>query len=433
MLRRLLILLPLALLPALAGAADGVHAEPGLNLVLYLAVILLLAKAGGEVAVRMDQPAVLGELLVGIAMGNMALPLFERMRANVDLEMLARLGVLVLLFEVGLESTVGQFLKVGWASLRVAVIGVVLPFFLGWGLGALLLPGESVFVHVFLGAALCATSVGITARVLGDLHAARSQEARVILGAAVIDDVLGLLVLAVVSSLIAAVGSGEALSAVAFIPLLLKAVAFLVLSLSLGVRFAPAVFHAAAALKVQGMQLALGLIFCFGLSWVAGAIGLAPLVGAFTAGLILEEAHYEKFLAKGEQGLSRYIHPISGFLVPVFFVMMGLRTDLGSLLRPGMLRLSLGLTAVAILGKLVAGLGAPRGSDRLSVGLGMVPRGEVGLIFANVGAALTLGGRPVVSADHYAAIVAMVVLTTMITPPALRWSLRRPGGAAHKG
>jgi Kef-type K+ transport system membrane component KefB len=425
------LLIALLTLPALAAASNG-HDAPELGLALSLAVLLLLAKVGGELAVRLDQPAVLGELLMGILLGNLALPLFDQMRHDANLDMLARLGVLVLLFEVGLESTVGQFLKVGWASLKVAVLGVLAPFALGWGVGALLLPEASVFVHVFLGAALCATSVGITARVLGDLKASKTDESRIILGAAVIDDVLGLLVLAVVSGIIAAAGDGSSLAVTDFLPLVVKALAFLVISMALGVRLAPGVFAEAAKLKVPGVQLALGLVFCFGMSWAAGAIGLAPMVGAFTAGLILEEAHYERFVAKGDAHLHRYIHPISAFLVPIFFMMMGLHTDLSALAQPGIFGLALALTLVAVLGKLVAGLGAPQGSDRLSIGLGMVPRGEVGLIFANVGLGLSLGGAPIISPQLYAAIVTMVVLTTMATPPALRWSLRRPGGAAHK-
>lgn len=428
--RRLILILALAA-PALLCASPG-HAAPETQVALSLAVVLLAAKLGGELAVRLDQPAVLGELMAGIALGNLAWPLFSQMRNDATLDMLARLGVLVLLFEVGLESTVGQFLRVGWASLRVAVLGVIVPFALGWGVGALLLPGEGVFAHVFLGATLCATSVGITARVLGDLKASRTEEARVILGAAVIDDVLGLLVLAVVTAVIEAVSDGQTVSVAGFVPLVLKAVGFLVLSLVVGVRIVPPTFAAASKLKVQGVQLALGLAFCFALSWAAGAMGLAPMVGAFTAGLILEESHYERFIAKGDQQLTRYIHPIGGFLVPIFFVIMGLHTDLGALAQPGIAVLVLALSAVAIAGKLVCGWGAPGGSDRLSIGLGMVPRGEVGLIFANVGLTLMLNGQAVISSRVYAALVAMVVLTTVVTPPALRWSLNRPGGAARK-
>lgn len=428
--RRLLALAAGVLLAAPVLAAEGgVHVDPIGTVALELAVILVAAKLGGEVASRAGQPAVLGELLAGVVLGNLDLLGFravEAIPADPAVDVLASLGVIVLLFEVGLESTVAEMLRVGLSSLLVAVIGVAVPFVLGWGVGALLLPEASPYVHAFLGATLSATSVGITARVLQDLDRSRSAEARVILGAAVIDDVLGLVVLAVVSGAVAAADAGRAMSPGAIAAIVAKATTFLVGALVLGVRFSPRLFHLASRLHTRGVLLALGLASCFALSWLSGAIGLAPIVGAFAAGLVLEELHYRDFVSRGEHGLDELIQPIAGFLVPVFFVVMGMRTDLRAFGDVRALGLAAALTAAAIVGKQACALGVlGRGVDRIAVGIGMIPRGEVGLIFANVGLSLHLGGQPVLGADAYSAIVIVVILTTVVTPPALRWSLGR--------
>jgi Kef-type K+ transport system membrane component KefB len=405
------------------------HSDPIAGVVLSLAVILLGAKLAGDLAVRLRQPAVLGELLVGIVLGNLGLVgvgVLEPLESDPALDMLARIGALVLLFQVGLESTVRQMLQVGGSALLVAVLGVAAPFALGWGVGAWLLPEASGYVHAFLGASLCATSVGITARVLKDLGKSQSDEARVILGAAVIDDVLGLMILAVVGGAIAAADRGATLSIGAIAVILGKAAGFLVGALVLGVWLSPRLFSLATRLRSKGVLLAVGLAFCFGLSWCADAIGLAAIVVAFAAGLVLEDVHYRDFVDRGEKGLEELIHPISELLVPVFFVLMGMRTDLRVFAAPGVLVLAAGLTVAAIAGKQVCALGVlGKGIDRLSVGIGMIPRGEVGLIFANIGLGLQLGGQPIISSQTFSAIVAMVVVTTMVTPPALEWSLGR--------
>src|SRR5688500_11377690 len=207
-----LVLLLFSAVPALGSEESG-HADPVAPVALALAAILVAAKIGGDVAVRLKQPAVLGELVVGVVLGNVGLGFVDAWKAdggNIDL--LARLGVLILLFEVGLESTVGQMMKVGVSSLVVAVVGVIAPFALGWLVSAWLLPDESVYVHAFIGATLTATSVGITARVLKDLGKSQTPEARIILGAAVIDDVLGLVILAAVSGVITAADQGGSMS-----------------------------------------------------------------------------------------------------------------------------------------------------------------------------------------------------------------------------
>jgi Kef-type K+ transport system membrane component KefB len=417
--------------PALAWATSGAHSDPVAPVALALAIILAVAKLGGELAVRAGQPAVLGELIAGVVVGNLSLvgiSGLDPLWTNSSVEILARLGVLVLLFEVGLESTVAQMLRVGLPSLMVATLGVIVPFALGWGVSAWLLSGQSVYVHAFVGATLCATSVGITARVLQDLGRSQTRDARVILGAAVIDDVMGLVVLAVVSGIIGAADGVGSFSYGAVLGIVAKAVAFLVVSLALGVALSARLFRMAARLKARGVLLALGLAWCFLLAWLSTLIGLAPIVGAFAAGLILEDLHSRWFVARGEHPLDELIQPISGFLSPIFFVLMGMRTDLRAFANLGVLGLALALTAAAVLGKLACALGVwGKGLDRLTIGLGMIPRGEVGLIFANIGLTLTVAGRPVVDRATFSALVVMVIITTLVTPLALKLRLaRRP-------
>jgi Kef-type K+ transport system membrane component KefB len=409
--------------------AGGEHEDPIAPALIALAVILVCARVGAHVATRFGQAAVLGELVAGVVLGNLKLlgaGDLGWMAADSTIDALSRLGVILLLFEVGLESTVGQMMRVGGSALLVAVLGVVTPFALGWGVGHLLLPEASVYAHAFLGATLAATSVGITARVLKDLGHAQSNEARIILGAAVIDDVLGLVVLAVITSLIHAADSGGSLSAVDTLLILGRALGFLVAALLGGVLLSRRVFRAAATLDTSGVLLALALALCFSLAWAANAIGLAPIVGAFAAGLILEEAHFVDFVGRGEKQLEEILHPITSFLVPVFFVVMGMRTDLRAFAAPGVMTLAIALTAVAVLGKQACALGVLGGAaDRITVGLGMIPRGEVGLIFANIGLSLSIAGQPIINSPIFSGVVVMVIVTTMITPPLLKWSLAR--------
>jgi len=394
--------------------------DPVAPVLLALAVILTGAKLGGDVAERIGQPAVLGELVVGIVLGNLDLvgvPWFRTVASDHTIDVLARLGVVLLLFEVGLESTVGDMLKVGGRSLLVAVLGVVTPWALGWWVGALLLPDASPYVHAFLGATLTATSVGITARVLKDLGRAQSPEARIILGAAVIDDVLGLVILAVVAGVITAADRGGDLSYTAVGVILAKALLFLGGALVLGVAVSPRLFALAGRLRGSGLLLTTALVFCFVLAYLASAVGLAAIVGAYAAGLVLEA---------DKRRLAELVRPIGTLLVPVFFVLMGMRVELGSFAHPDVLGLALLLTLAAIAGKQACALGGLGAAlDRLSIGIGMIPRGEVGLIFANLGLSLTLHGERIVSPAIFSGLVIMVLLTTLITPPALKWSLAR--------
>ena len=408
------------------------HPDPVASVILALAIILTAAKLGGHLATRVGQPPVLGELLAGVVLGNLPLLGIDALgfiATDPGVDLLARLGVLVLLFEVGLESTVREMLQVGLSSFLVAVLGVITPFVLGWWVGTLLLPGHSLYVHAFLGATLTATSVGITARVLKDLGRSRSTEARIILGAAVIDDVLGLVILAVIAALIAAAGSGQPWSGGIVIGILGKAVVFLVGALVLGSVLSPRVFRYASRLNGRGVLIAGALAFCFALSWIAAKVGLAPIVGAYAAGLVLERAHFRSFTDRGEHQLEELVSSLSSFLVPVFFVLMGMRVELRFFAESGVLLLAAALTAAAILGKQACSLGVlGRGVDRLTVGLGMIPRGEVGLIFANVGLGLAIAGERIVDQASYSAVVIMVIVTTLVTPPALAWSLGRRKG-----
>lgn len=398
---------------------------------LALAIILVIAKLFGSVAVRLKQPAVLGELLGGILVGNLYhLPGFAALSPDhlVELpivEQLAEVGVLLLLFMVGLESTVKQMLAVGFSSLAVATLGICVPFGLGWLVGRWSLPEQSHYVHIFLGAALTATSVGITARVLQDLKQSKSKEARIILGAAVLDDVMGLVVLAVVTAIIASANTGQSVSVLTQSLVLAKAVAFLVIALVVGQRISPHMFHFASNLRTSGVLVAVSLAFCFIMAWLSEVVGLASIVGAFAAGLVLEDVHYKVFKERGDHTVEELIKPIADFTVPIFFVSMGMKTNLLSMARPEILVLAGLITLAAVLGKQVCGLGAVGGPvNRLTVGIGMIPRGEVGLIFANIGMSLQLEGRPLISEAIFSAVVFMVLITTLITPPLLKWSFK---------
>ena len=426
----------LAAVRSASAAGGGGEAGHGLDpfVLLGLALILALAKIGGEVFERLNQPAVLGELTAGMAFGALALAGaggVEALRTHSVVNALAELGVIILLFEVGIESNVGEMLEVGWSSLLVALLGVVVPFFLGWGVSHYFMPSEPLLVHVFIGATLCATSVGITARVLRDLGRLQTREARIVLGAAVIDDVMGLLILAVVSGAIRASAEGGALSLADVARIAAASVAFLVGAIAVGHFVVPHLFRGAGRFRSRGMLLALALAFCFLLAWAAAAVGLAPIVGAFAAGLVLDEAHFEVFSAGGERRLDDLLAPVSAMLVPVFFVLMGMKVDLSAFARWELLGFAAALTAAAVVGKQVCSLGVlERGVGRLSVGLGMIPRGEVGLIFAGIGATLTLpdasgAPHPVIGPATFGAVVIMVIVTTLVTPPALKWSLQR--------
>jgi Kef-type K+ transport system membrane component KefB len=382
-------------------------------------VVLVLARLAGEVASRLKQPPVLGELVAGMAFGCIPSSFSRGIATDASIDLLAQIGVLLLLFEVGLESTVRDLIAVGATAARVALFGTIATFGFGLVCARIAIPSAPLATHVFLGASITATSIGITARVFKDLGQTRSGEARTILGAAVLDDVLGLIVLALVAGWIRAETSGSApLPALAW--LFVKTLGLLGLAIAIGVRVTPRIFRVAARLRTPGALLSVGLSFCFFFAWGAEKLGLAPIIGAFAAGLVLEELHSEQFVARGEKSLAELVEPISDFLVPIFFFVMGVRADVSAFLHPRTLGLAAVLTLGAVLGKLMCSIGPKAGVSRLSVALGMMPRGEVTLIFASLG--MQLG---VLDRDAYSAIVVVVVVTTVLTPTALKWSFAR--------
>jgi Kef-type K+ transport system membrane component KefB len=404
----------------------GGHGDSTDSLLLALVILLPAAKLAGLASERLGQPAVMGELIAGVILGNLGLlglRGLEVIKTDAAVEVFGSLGVILLLFEVGLESSLADLMRVGLSSLLVATIGVALPFGLGWLVSALMLPDHSPYVHVFIGATLCATSVGITARVLQDIRRVRTREAKIILGAAVIDDILGLVMLAIVAGMILGASTGIPPSVGSIVWLVAKVVIFLAGSLILGIFFIPLLFRHVAKAKMKGMLFSLSLALCFLLSYLATLIDLASVVGAFAAGLILEGVPFEEYLDEEERSLEDMLHPLSAFLVPLFFIQMGLKIDLGSLFHLDVLGLAIALTVAAIIGKQVCGLAAlEKGLNRLSIGIGMIPRGEVGLIFAGVGLTLSMNGERIIDEAVFAAILVMVMATTLITPPLLQWS-----------
>jgi Na+:H+ antiporter len=319
------------------------------------------------------------------------------------LHALAELGVIILLFEIGLQSDIGELARAGVQSTAVAVTGIAVPFAAGFVLGTTW--GESSHSAIFLGASLTATSVGITARVLADLGRLDDAAARVVIGAAVIDDVLGLVILAVVSGM----AMGGAFSAASALLILAKAVAFLVIAIGVGLRAAPWLTELVSRMRARGSDIVYAIAFCVGLAAIATGVGLAAIIGAFAAGLVL--ARTER-----RTQIQTRVAPVADLFVPLFFVIIGVKVEPAALRGEGAW-IALLLTGVAIVSKLATGLGVYRRDvPRWPVAVGMVPRGEVGLIFAGIG--ITNGIIPPVL---YAALVTMVLVTTFVVPPWLKY------------
>lgn len=450
------------LLPVCAWAAEeGHHSDPIAPVILGVTSILFFAILGRFAARRVHQPAVVGELLMGIVVGNLGYlfgadliillrevpQVFDVMSgigvASVfdgdtaaelnrvlnapdggvmlqvahTVDVFSRYGVIFLLFLVGLESSVEEMRRVGKDSARVAVLGVAAPFFLGVLYMQLLTPGLSVNTQMFVAATLGATSVGITARVLRELQQEKSREGHIILGAAVMDDILGLIVLAVVSG-VAVSGEVELLDVAWHIFLSL---AFLGGAIAIGPHTLKYAIRFLSRLDLVEAKMFTSFLFVMVLAWIANLAGLATIVGAFTAGLILHDSYFhDVFDPKEFISIRDLIQPLEVIFVPLFFMIMGIQVKLDKLLDPQILALGGGLILIAIAGKLVAGLGAGRSANRLAIGFGMVPRGEVGLIFASIGKVLG-----VMSDTLFSAIVIMVIVTTLLAPGALKWSMRR--------
>jgi Kef-type K+ transport system membrane component KefB len=446
-------------LPLLSSSSEGASGgEPshgvGITL-LWMAVILVAAKISSLVE-RFGQPSVLGELVMGVILGNLTLiglEVFEPIKQDEFISFLAQLGVIILLFQVGLETNINEMRKVGVRALLVAIIGVVAPFVLGtYLIGPWLMPGLSSNAYLFIGAALTATSVGITARVFRDLGRLQDREAQIILGAAVIDDVLGLIILAVVSAIVT-VGAVSGLT-VGWI--ILKAVLFLGAAIFIGQMLAVQLSKWFSRIQSGvGMKFTLAISIGLLLAYIAELIGLAPIVGAFAAGLILDPIQFRHFFEDPEivediqesldqanadpnvkehvmkvmnhhanRHVEEIIEPISLFLVPIFFIKTGMDVQLQTLFNLPILAVAFGITVVAIIGKVISGFAA--GDVKKSiVGWGMVPRGEVGLIFAATGRALG-----VVNAKVYSVIVIMVIISTLLPPPILTALLRKSEGTS---
>lgn len=378
------------------------------ELLLGLVLIWLAAKVAGEGIERIGQTAVLGELLAGVVIGPGVLGLVHESDV---IHALAELGVLILLFEVGLESDLEELLKAGPQATLVAVVGVVLPFAAGFGVMHWF--GHPPLLAVFVGATLTATSVGITARVLADLGRLQDPAANVTLGAAVVDDILGLIILAVVTGV--ALTGGVSFGAIAL--LTGKAVVFLAVALGLGLRLAPRLVGWISRLRARGTLVVYSLVFALALASVAERIGLATIIGAFAAGLILATTERRSHIEER-------IKPIADLLVPVFFVTVGMKVE-PAMLNPFAENTQFGiavlLSTLAVASKLAAGLAVyQKGVRRWPVGVGMVPRGEVGLIFAGTGLA-----AGVIAQDLYSALVVVVMLTTFAAPPWLQALYRR--------
>ncbi|MFH1546391.1 MAG: cation:proton antiporter [Patescibacteria group bacterium] len=440
------------LLPDVFASDNGeasAHGSDAATTFLWLAIILIAAKLSSFVE-KFGQPAVLGELVIGVILGNLVLlglNFFEPIKTNSHIIFLAELGVVILLFQIGLESQIEEMKKVGMRALLVAIVGVVVPFASGtYLIGPWLFPGLESTTYIFLGATLAATSVGITARVFRDFKKLQTKEARIVLGAAVIDDVLGLMILAVVSAM-ATAGNVE-LAEIGII--VVKAFAFLTGAILLGQLLAEKLGKIFAKVNA-GVGMKFTLVICFGLllAYFAQQIELAPIVGAFAAGLMLDSVHFRYFkdpkivadlrehmkgyeqteanqrlLRKiekhGQRHIEDLIEPIGHFLVPIFFVVTGMSVNLEALFDAKILLLAFGITVVAIVGKMVSGLAAGKDVNRMIVGMGMVPRGEVGLIFASIGR-----GLGVISEELFSTLVVVIIFTTLIPPPILAILLKR--------
>ncbi len=409
---------------SVGGEADHLTVE---NFLLSLTLILVFSKVFGELAERIKQPAVLGELLAGVVLGGSVLALIPATQGVIGYEtfhLLAEVGVAILLFEIGLETDLKDLIKVGPTSTLVAITGVVLPFLLGFfsiigfqKYGLLNLdPNTLTLVAITCGATLTATSVGITARVLSDMNKLQTNESKIILGAAVIDDILGLIILGVVTGLIESFRSGSESSVsilnIGFI--ILKAFGFLAVSIFVGNLIAPKMFNFFSKLKVRGLLLLFAISFALIYAILSNLMGLAPIVGAFAAGLVLRNtAQFNT--------IEHNLKPVSDFFTPIFFVTIGAAVDV-TVFNPfvseniQVLLIALILFVVAVIGKFASGFTIfQKDVNKSVIGVGMIPRGEVGLIFAQVGLSYAI-----FDSKLFSAVTAMVMLTTFIAPPLLQ-------------
>ena len=459
------------LIPSLTFAAGrgAIHTDPVAPVILGVTSILLFALLGRLVARKLDQPSVLGELIMGIFVGNIfyffGLDLFVLLREgpaifeiighvlngqpldqaihavlgninsvpqihailtspdNVTLlqvvhviDVFSRYGIIFMLFLVGLKSSIKELHETGMAPMRVALIGVLAPMGLGFIVTAMLMPHLSLNTDLFIAATLSATSVGITARVLADLNQANTTEANIILGAAVIDDILGLVLLAILTGMI----TSGVVELAGILKIIFLATLFLGGSFILGPSFIRFIIRFLSYLDLSEAKLFVSFLFVMTLAWFANLVGLATIVGAFAAGLILHEGYFHQWGddTNRKVTIKDLVSPLEAILVPIFFVLVGIQVKLETFMNPNVILLAAGLLIAAILGKLVCGLGASKKYNRMAIGYGMLPRGEVGLVFASIGKTLE-----VITDDLFAAVVLMVIVTTLLAPPLLKRSL----------
>lgn len=452
---------------------DGgnLHGDPIAPVILGVTSILAFAVIGRVAARKLGQPTVLGELLMGVLLGNVAWYLgfdliavlregprvFELvnqalagapindvaievfgaekgpelariitsssggqvMQVAQTVDVFSRYGVIFLLFMVGLETELDELREVGADSIRVALIGVVLPVALGFAAVSFLRPDMSLSADLFIAATLAATSVGITANVLQEMQRSRSREGHIILGAAVCDDILGLILLAVVSGIVV---SGS-VNIVEVMTVIVLSTAFLLGAVFLGPRIVRVLANIMQRLDIVEAKMFTSYLFVMVLAWVANVAGLATIIGAFAAGVVLHDSYFRGYANSHKErvvSIRELIMPLEVILVPIFFILMGIQVKIESFLSWPVMVLAVGLLIAAFVGKLVSGAGARAPSDKLVIGIGMLPRGEVGLVFAAIGR--TLG---IIDDSIFAAIVLMVIVTTLAAPPALKVALSR--------
>lgn len=409
------------------------------SILLMLVVLFILARIGNRLFERFGVPGLIGEIIVGIIIANLVLwdgqTLIDMLNVSIPdsgilsdeyavLYTFAELGVIFLLFSVGLETKVSELLSVGKSAMLVAILGVLLPFFFGF---AYIQITEANYHHaMFLGAAMVATSVGITARVIKDMHLMEKRESKIIIGAAVIDDILGMIVLAIVKG---TAGSDSA-SSLAIIKIIVEAVVFVLLAIAAARWLVPrlyAISEARAARykertgrKPEGFNmLILGVITCLLFSWFAENIGLAAIIGAFLAGMLFAEHAWET-------DMDRKVEAITSIFISYFFLYVGMQVDVSNVTL-SVIGAAVIVIILAVISKLIGcGMGAKLGERDMDaagasiIGIGMIPRGEVGIIVASIGLGITMSdGTTALSSELYTVIVLMAVATTIIAPPLL--------------
>jgi Kef-type K+ transport system membrane component KefB len=455
------------LIPVIAFASpDVTHSDPITFVLINVTGIFFFAILGRYLARLANMPSVLGELLMGVIIGNLfyyygyqLIVLLREGSSTFDIvsamlhggslpeavnsiisnpeyarqavaalssphggdylkiayvvDIFSRYGVIFLLFMVGLETSLEELKHTGRDSFLVAVIGVVAPMILGFGMAYLLLPSDSYQANLFVAATLSATSIGITARVLAEMKKLHTREAKTILGAAMLDDVFGLIILAVVSSIVIK----GVVDVMAVVRIIFASVAFFIGALVLGPLILRRIIYFFRFLEAWEAKLFISFLFIMFLSWLASFIQLATIIGAFTAGVILHDDYFKSIESNQRTRRSIYhlLSPLESILAPMFFILIGIQVKLESFYNWNVLVLALGLTLAAVVGKLISGIGANPKDDRVLIGIGMLPRGEVGLVFASIGR--TLG---VISDDLFSAIVLMIMVTTFIAPPLLK-------------